>query len=290
MKKQLFFFGLLIFATNAAANPSNDTILNVKKAGHVIVTRNDSTLSIDVRGKESDSTYRYSYTMSSRGDNSTLISERSEKWDFSIALGKKSPKGHCENVVTMGGIGFGLVTALNAPEGMDIDMAASREIYADLIGVSRFMRNRKHRLSISFGINWRNFRMTGKNRFDKVDNDIVIGDYPEGASIQFSRIKVFSLTVPLRYKYRFAKDFCMDLSAILNFNTYASIKTRYKMEGHKVKEMEKNIHQRPLSVDFSAGLQWRSIGAYVKYSPCDVINHRYGPKFQPLSTGITLFF
>jgi hypothetical protein len=76
----------------------------------------------------------------------------------------------------------------------------------------------------------------------------------------------------------------------LSVNTYGSLKTRYTDEnGAKHKYFNKNIHQTPVTVDFKGELNFGVIGVYVKYSPCNVLQSQYGPKFQSLSMGIVLF-
>ena len=145
-------------------------------------------------------------------------------------------------------------------------------------------------LSMGFGLNWKNWRMTSRNRFIKDNGNIVIGDYPENADIQFSRIKVFSLTVPLTYTQHIYDKIYLSVGPIININTHASIKTRYKEDGVKVKETDSNIHQSPITVDLMANLRFKSIGLYFKYSPNNVLDTDYAPKFKSISTGLTLFY
>ena len=74
-----------------------------------------------------------------------------------------------------------------------------------------------------------------------------------------------------------------------NFNTHASLKTRYKLDGESYKITDNNIHQTPVTVDLQASFQCKIIGIYVKYSPCQILDAAYGPKFSALSAGIVLF-
>lgn len=77
--------------------------------------------------------------------------------------------------------------------------------------------------------------MTGKQRFIKEGSNLVLGSYPEGADIQFSRIKIFSWSVPMMISHKFKNGLGFDLGAIINFNTHASLKTRYKLDGNPIK-------------------------------------------------------
>ena len=74
---------------------------------------------------------------------------------------------------------------------------------------------------------------------------------------------------------------------MVNFNTYASIKTRYKFLGDKIMHMEKNIRQRPVTIDWMLNMSVAGFPFYVKYSNDDVLKDG-GVKFRSLSFGLYL--
>ncbi len=266
----------------------NDTIIVIRNAQKVTIEQNDSVFGLEVEGREGDPHFRYAHRRET-GDNATVITqEKSDAWDFKIPFMK--PKKHHQYEFQMSGPSIGWVSALNAPEGMDVDMGASYELmWEHMLNWAYYPTKGDFSFSIGFGLNWKNFRMTGRTRFIKEGDNLVLSDYPEGADIQFSRIKVFSLMVPLMYNQRIYRNISFSVGPVLNFNTYASLKTRYKLDGEKTKEIEKNLHQSPVTVDLMARLSFRAVGLYVKYSPCNVLNTDFGPKFNGLSAGITLF-
>ena len=52
----------------------------------------------------------------------------------------------------------------------------------------------------------------------------------------------------------------------MNINTYASLKTRYTTaEGKKCKDVDKGLHQVPVTVDFMGQIGYDILGAYIKY-------------------------
>lgn len=290
--KKYFYLILAIAGISATAQAAavNDTIADIRQARRVVLTENDSLMTLMVTGNGADSTRHFVYTKPLKEGSTSLLSESAESWDFNLSFVPGKRKSLSKNSVHSGGIAFGFVSAIDAPQGMEVDFGSSHEIMVDIVGYDRISRNGIHVFSVSLGLDWRNYRMTGKQRFVKVDNDIVLADYPEGAQIDFSRIKVFSLSVPFTYTYRFSESFDINVSAALNFNTYASIKTRYKLDGEKQKEMTKHIHQNPVTLDFRLGVAWKGVGLYVKYSPFDVLDSTYGPSFKSLSTGFSFFF
>lgn len=282
----------LLLAASAGATELNDTLLDLRDAHRVVLTEDSSRIDLQVFGRGADSTFRYDYNANYSENASSLVRSGSRGWDFSnIQLGKKRP-GRWSTEFRMGGLGFGFVSGLGAPAGLDVDMASSYEIFADLVSFHRVSPDQHHDFSLGFGLDWRNFRMTGTNRFVKEGAAISVAPYPDGAEADFSRIKVFSLTFPFRYSYNFGsgRKWNVNVAAILKVNTYASLKTRYSLDGRDYKEFSKDIRQKPVSVDLMAGFGWKFLGVYVKYDPCRVLNKAFTPRFNALTTGLTFFF
>ena len=98
---------------------------------------------------------------------------------------------------------------------------------------------------------------------------------------------MFALTATLRYEHSFGDGYAIGFGPVLNYNAYASIKTKYKLAGEKHTRMEKNIRQRPLTIDWMLNVSIDDIPFYVKYSPNDVLKDG-GVKFRSLSFGLYL--
>ena len=139
---------------------------------------------------------------------------------------------------------------------------------------------------MGFGLDWRNYRITDDLRFVKDNRAVALDSYPAGSTPRFSRIKVFSINVPLRYHYegRWAE---FSLGPVINFNTYGSLKTRYRLNGHKVEDVDTDVRVNPVTVDFMGTFSVKGIpDFYFKYSPCHLLRDGYGPKFKTLSFGL----
>ncbi len=116
--------------------------------------------------------------------------------------------------------------------------------------------------------------------------------YPEEVEPRSSRIKVFSLGIPLLISQKFGRSgMGVTAGAILNFNTHASLKTDYRTaNGNEIEEYAEGFHHRRITVDLFGCLQfWKSCGLYVRYSPQSVLQGHNSPQFRPLSAGIMLF-
>jgi hypothetical protein len=248
-------------------------------------------MAVKVEGSAENPDYFYSQRMEVDSTAAVIIEEKNADWDFNIPfINKNSKTKKYRGNLCVGGFGFGVVNAIETSEGMDMDMGASYEFSLDHL--LRFNYNVLPATSVSmgFGMTWRNYRMTGRTRFIKEGDKLILGAYPEGSDIKFSRLKVFSLTVPFMINQSLGRKVVFSVGPVVNFNTHASLKTRYTLNGEKVKEKNNNIHQNRMTVDLMAKLRFNSLGVYAKYSPSDMLNTDFGPKFRSFSTGITLFY
>lgn len=283
---------LLTSVLTATATETGDTILHKTDVKEVVLTDNDSIVALTIKGTKDEPDYTFNYEKQMKAGAVSKLTEHSI-FGFDLFYSKKNKQNRklLSDALMAGGLSFGFVTTTGAPEGLDVDMGSSYEISWEIFNVYKASRCGHHAVSAGFGLNWRNFRLDGRQRFVKTPDGISLADYPAGADIDFSRIKVFSLMVPISYNYKPSRHWLLRFSVIPCFNTYASIKTRYRnAEGQKVKDMAKHIHQSPVTVDFRVDARWHGVGLYAKYSPCRVIRSDFGPKFTPFSTGVSLFF
>jgi len=175
-------------------------------------------------------------------------------------------------------------------DALGIDNAMGRSIDIGWLSVIGALYNTGHgqRITMGLGIDWRNYRLNSDKRFIDDGKTLTIGAYPDGATSRLSRVKVFSLTMPLLFKQRLFDKVDIFAGPVVNFNVRASVLTQYTLDGEKFKESRTGIHQVPVMVDIMGGLKWRGIGCYVRYSPCHVIKEQYGPSFTPLTVGVGL--
>lgn len=282
---------LLIGGLGSYANTVQDTIIVVNQAKKVTIEKKHNSMAVKVEGSAENPDYFYSQRMEVDSTAAVIIEEKNADWDFNIPfINKNSKTKKYRGNLCVGGFGFGVVNAIETSEGMDMDMGASYEFSLDHL--LRFNYNVLPATSVSmgFGMTWRNYRMTGRTRFIKDGDKLVLGAYPEGSDIKFSRLKVFSLTVPFMINQSLGRKVVFSVGPVVNFNTHASLKTRYTLNGEKVKEKNNNINQNRMTVDLMAKLRFNSLGVYAKYSPSDMLNTDFGPKFRSFSTGITLFY
>lgn len=292
MKKLFILLLLAISATANAVEVSENDTLTILKPKKVRIITGDSIQKIKVYGREGED--KYTYESKILLVDSNYVSEQSinkETWSFDFVKSRSHGTGYPlkqNNLSTR--LGFGLCYGANADYKGPQSVGSSWEIMWTIAEIEKYGYGKHNGFSIGFGINWRNFRMDGRSKFVKLDDGTITEEaLPAGYDNDFSRIKVFSLTIPVMWKYR-TKQVTFGLGPVFNINTYASIKNRFwDADGEKHKEMFKKIHQRPITVDIMAEVSfhnWFSI--YGKFSPMTILNSTYANdvNFQPVSFGI----
>lgn len=296
MKKNLLLIAFLAITSNcimSAEINSNDTVIEINRPHKVVITENASGVSVDVKGKDDNESFSYSYKSKVIPNAVVTTEQKNTEWNIDFPFMKKKKdsgkfKPKC-NFFT-GGLGIGFVNAVSAPTDMQISMGSSIELmWTHIVGIGYQPWRRGPEFSIGFGIDWRNYNLMNKKRYYKEDENVIISNYPEKAEIDYSSMKMFSLNVPFLIKQKLGKSFSLHAGVVLNFNTYARIKTKYVLDGVKCEEFDKNIHPNPVTCDLMGVITFKQIGAYVKYSPCDQLNSNYSPKFKSLSTGFIFF-
>lgn len=292
MKKLFILLLLAISATANAVEVSENDTLTILKPKKVRIITGDSIQKIKVYGREGED--KYTYESKILLVDSNYVSEQSinkETWSFDFVKSKSHGTGYPLKQKNLSSrLGFGLCYGANADYKGPQSIGSSWEIMWTIAEIEKYGYGKHNGFSIGFGINWRNFRMDGRSKFVKLDDGTITEEaLPAGYDNDFSRIKVFSLTIPVMWKYR-TKQVTFGLGPVFNINTYASIKNRYwDADGEKHKQIFKKIHQRPITVDIMAEVSfhnWFSI--YGKFSPMTILNSTYANdvNFQPVSFGI----
>lgn len=294
--KKIYTLVAFAWMTTSAIAQQEATTKTFLQPEKVTIENAGDSMSIVIKGRQGEPDFEYSRTIHMVQDEVEMTREhRTTSTEFFIPFGNDKKKERNtkrpHSNVTMRGFGVGFVDALNTPEGMNVDMGASYELMAPSIFEWAWYPGRSSfNVSIGIGLNWKNFRMTDRNRFIPEGNDVVIAPYPEGAAIEFSRLKVFSWMVPLLASYEFNDWLELRLGPVVNINTHASLKTRYSLEGKGKKETHNLQHYNRLTVDLMGAVCIKGLGFYVKYSPCDVLDVDYAPGFKGISSGLILGF
>lgn len=190
--------------------------------------------------------------------------------------------------ITSGGWAVGLVDAVSGGD-VDVNMGGSWQLsWLNVIG-AKYNNGHGQRFTVGVGIDWRNYKLNkGKHYTANGDKMGVAADGGEAQS-KSSRLKVFSIEVPVTVRQRVLRHCDVFAGVVTNFNVRASMENVWMQDGNKsVETRTSGLHQNVVTADLLAGVKWRGVGYYVRYSPFDVISSKHGPKFQTLSMGLVL--
>lgn len=294
MKRILFLSIVICHLSFSPVGAQNDTLV-INSPKKVTVISGDSLQRVVIYGKQGDDDFVYQNTIRLVDANyESNVTITRDHWDLipSVKVGRSrsdtASYSRYSNVITAH-LGIGFTCPTQVDERISFSTFKSWEFFANVLQWDHFFdRRQRNFVSLGLGIDWRNYRITDDQLFTKApDGNVTVMRYPLDYEPKFSRIKVFSLTATLRYEHDFGSGFAVGFGPVVNFNTYASIMTRYKLLGDKCKHMEKNIRQRPVTIDWMLNARIADIPFYVKYSNDNVLKDG-GIKFRSLSFGLYL--
>lgn len=293
MKKHLLLLSALT-AISAFASQPNDTITDVRQPQRVLVTQTDNAVSIDIHGSATDSTYRFNYQVPTKG--TSLVIESGSKWDFSLTqlfktqTKSKKPSRHFSNRKFLGGglnIGFNHFVGA----GREADNVAGSSFDADLTILGIKIENHLHSFMLTWSYGWSKYRLDGYNYFHFDGSRVSIGPYPEGVQPGRSVFRLNRHSINLFYRYEPKGSWSVTFGPTLNLHVRPRIYNQYWKDGMLQKEFHKhNIHYNPATVSLLGAVGYNDFHFYVKYNPASVFQKGFGPQFQTLTTGVSLFF
>lgn len=296
MKKfALSIFTLLFSLTSYASTEIPDTILVIDTPSKVLITESPEGTGIIVTDNKSGLEESHFVAYSSGAKVSTSQSSSNSFFNLpGFPCGRRQEKCGCSGSgwsLGMDGLCIGLTDARAQTGGGGLQWSKSFEIsWLSCINVG-YGFSRSH-IYLGLGFDWRNYRATADGRWLRPasSSGLEWGDAPEGAYVRFSRLKVFSLQLPLIYEWRIPKSkLKLKLGPILNFNTYSSLKGVYDdAAGNRCEYFRKNIGHNPTTLDFFGAVSYHNaLGIYVRYSPMKVLKDNSPINFTPLTLGLT---
>lgn len=293
MKKSILLLAALVATTTFAAERA-DTIVDVRQPRQVLITQSDSAVNIRVDGSESNDSYLFNYQVATHG--STLVEEAGARWDFTLPFmkSKKRKNQQSKSRITKeqlncGGFQLGFNHFVGADGDLKNVVGSSFDADLNLLTINRTWGNNV--LKFGWGYGWSKYRLAGHNYFNFDGAHVTVTDYPEGAVPGRSVFRLNRHAFNLHYRYYFARSWSFMVGPTVNVHVRPRIYNTYYKDGQVVKEMHKhNIPYNPVTVSLFGALTYNNLGFYVKYNPASVFRKDFGPQFQSLTTGITLFY
>lgn len=287
----------LLLATaimHAAPSQYADTLRSSAKADSVIITVSGNTTVVN---EYSDGSKVYIYRSSDDIDR---------QWDgwmprIPFALGNdnrsksrhhktdKDPRGGRCGSTAMDGFYVGAAIPLSGPYGI----TNGWEIGVQHI-VGGYWQPRKNgvRFSLGFGMGYRQESFGKGMTLSKQGYSLILIPLANGVSDATARIKSMVCSFPLTIKQKIGHSASIQLSGVLQLNTYSKAVTSYRLpDGTNNKMTYKGLSQQPATIDIVGAVGFTGfLGAYVRYSPMSPWHEEYGPVHRTVCIGGMLFF
>lgn len=207
--------------------------------------------------------------------------------EFGFNLGRR---GGVSWYFVASGIGWGALLPLRENQHMGIRPMRSSEVTLPMLaGVN--MSYRRFGMRLGLGMTWRNYVTTGASQFSLGDDGkVTMQPYPDGAEDTRSRLKVYSLQVPLLFDLTLCRKYNISLTAgaVLSMNTSASFKTDWRIGQREYSVKTNHVGQRPISYDVYGAVNFDWLSLYTRYTPVSVMRSRTGLEFRALTIGLGL--
>lgn len=291
MKTAFILVALAACQLAVATNTTDSDTIVVEQPRRVTIICDTDKQSVTVEGAKDDPNFRYTTSLfTNSSDVFSASGIDADTWQFSLGpvkLGKKKQRSSQPVRETAMKFAFGWNNALNTPANMETRTLKSWEIWW-IVAEWRYRPWRDNNVfSAGIGLNWRNWRIADGTRFVKDGQQIQLSGYPDGATNHYSRLRVFSVNLPIRYQFR-ARHAGFSVGPVINLNFKSSIRTEYTSGDQTFRRKDGDAYVSPVTVDLMATARLRWLELYVKYSPMSVLQTNHAPKFQTLSFGIML--
>lgn len=267
--------------------PWSQSMIVCPDVSDLTVAETDSAVLVSYRASEQQGLISYSFPFSDPANRqqTSYIGRRSNDVGFTL-----SSKGESKWSIFFGGVTFGWTGTLDRSDGFSPTVGKSWDIsILSLLGLK--YRYRAHTLMAGFGLGEQHI-VTRRSTYMSLLDDRTIGLLPfaENQTKRSSTLELFRLQVPLLYSYSFGKggDWCLAAGPVINFNTGASIVTRYKMEGSDYTVKTGHLPRRIVTVDPLISLSYDGLGLFFRYSPMKQFRTHTGVNFNTWSAGVVV--
>lgn len=307
MKKFISILLALMPCAVVFASEKTDTLLNVARADSVVIIDNTTELKVNIiEGNTqqelgvavepgAERVFKVSKVSSkSRKSKTQEINIPGKTQEINIP-GKKRCSSLWDGII--GGLGFGMVNAVDGSSALSHQMTKSWEISLLYVLGVRYQLHKWSSLNFGLGITGRSLNLGDGTRYVADGSGITAVAFPDGAVKTHADIYTFSIDMPLLFRQYLPikldghHRMSFFLGGILNFNTYSSVSSHYLMPDNRLyDEKLDGKHHKPVTWQLMGGIYFNNwLGAYVKYMPVEPMKHDV-MSYKPLSVGLQVSF
>ncbi|MBR1551818.1 MAG: hypothetical protein IJ632_05800 [Muribaculaceae bacterium] len=264
-----------------------DTVKVIDHPDKVVLIKNGNVVQVNVTGIDghADSTYQYTVKSTERERMRTQEKEKEHIYGYGhgFVLNRKKceqvdGKPHFDLFISGFYLGWGHTNATGAFHG-----TTGTTFEAGILNVLGLGYHFGNRNRLSLGVGYQAKFHALKKDYQFVQNDaqqLVIEKYPSDYKHQSSQLLIHSMQFPLLYAKGIGKWVWLYGGGVMNWNFEAVFDRKFETGKTQVSETTRGLNQSKITFDILAGLQWRSIGAFFRYSPQQVLKDGYGPELN----------
>ena len=298
MKNYRLFSACMLFALcgTLTANATSEDTTRIFESGNkrIIVTDNEQRQRTEVQvyemnGKRDSSFYEKIFEGHYRDGKSH------EQRKYFATVNIPNPRWKSKHFKPhWAGLGIGFAGFSNEGDALDVPLKSSRSyefnlnFYEHAVPISH-----RYRWAVVTGLGFRGTRyhVKGNRHFVEID-DYTYLEPVEGVRYKKSRLGITHLTLPLLLEWQNPNNrLFFSVGAVGSVKIGSSSRVKYKKEGGRTgkEKIDAGMTLRPVTVDLLAQIGTRHWGAFARYSPVSLFEHKKGPELYPLSFGIMLF-
>ena len=275
---------------SASASAKNDTVAVIEHPTLVTVSTVQGVTVLTVKGKEDNSNYTYTYQTG--GDNvDSLDIDFVEPTieDFTLPFMLKNETESKNRYQSFKYTWFNNIYAGCPVSTRDGIVTNGFEIgVLNIIRLNQRLWRHGPILSIGFGMGYQRLRAP-RHLFDSHNGILYPVERDEEIKVARSHFNTMHLHVPVLINYKFSRILKLSAGAVIDFNTYCSANTKYKIGNTETRRHITGLHQRLMTVQPTVIFGFTNlIGVYVTYSPMSYFRKGYGPNFSTVSAGINI--
>lgn len=264
------------------AQERTDTVKVIENAAEVNIVKRQGSIKVIVADRAGNQEYEYEYA------DMRSMTPIDRDWMPSLPFLNQNNRNKKVKSVFFGNT----YTGVSVPTDETPGLAPSIEFgISNLMGISYSPTRQGFSINVGIGAGYRILTLSN-GKILACDNRILSTvTAPEGSTDLKSRIRSFSIHIPVMLTQQIYRSFGVSAGAIVMMNTYTTATSSYTTGNVTHKEIYKGLHQRFLTVELMAAIgSVGNAGLYVKYSPMEHFYKNYGPKYKTISAGITFGF
>ncbi len=291
MKRTFIIAAIAIASASIASAQEKVDSVVVENPRRVVVVSDATSQSVSIKGSADDSGYTYYRKVEVGKSGDVYESERFGLFDFNVPFAKKPKTAKAKFNAGLFNIYGGFMVNSKPVEPYGFDSWISDDWGFSLFRYKSRPIGKCLHITSALGFGFKNFTSSENVMYNKVDGGITVAPVPADIKLKSSVVKLYYMTVPFMLEFYSKNDrFGFSLGPVINLNYHSRIKNVYTVNGQVAKDKVKNIHAKPVTVDYMGLIRFTELGLFVKWAPHGHFDAAYSQDIQTVTVGVIMNF